>query len=201
MKRCRQGGFTLIEVMIASAIGLLLTSSIYGIIVQTLNMSEVLIGQITINRNAREMFHMLQDGGVPTALANPVPGIRGYDMTVSLFDATLSRLQMTVGGSTIISSATSPTVITCTGANQPHPRCVVANTNVGMTGYLAALTADPKVAQTGLLSLGSTAGYPVVVPVWLMNPTIVGRSQVATADANSDLLDLHTMVVRTREAP
>jgi len=62
-RRRRQQGFTLIELMVASTIGLILLAAIGGVLSDALRTAAALNSQVAINRHAREVFEFLAHGG------------------------------------------------------------------------------------------------------------------------------------------
>lgn len=58
----RQGGFTLIELMVASMTGLILMVALGGILSDTVRTAESLTSRIAVNRHAREIFDLLSFG-------------------------------------------------------------------------------------------------------------------------------------------
>src|SRR3990167_943324 len=76
-----QRGFTIIELLVATTVGLLLMSGVMTIMYQSAGMAEVMRGQIVMNQQAREMFRILTDGGVGYdnigSAGKAVAGLRG----------------------------------------------------------------------------------------------------------------------------
>lgn len=62
----RQGGFTLIELMVASMTGLILMVALGGILSDTVRTAESLTSRIAVNRHAREIFDLLSFGSYHT---------------------------------------------------------------------------------------------------------------------------------------
>ncbi|MFN3075824.1 MAG: type II secretion system protein J [Alphaproteobacteria bacterium] len=225
--RGRQRGFTLVELMVATSIGLVLLGSVYGILVQTTNMAEVTRGQITLNQNAREMFHMLEDGGIdPTDPGRLVRGMRGRGQGVNgtaaaVVDASVatymsapnaeaaSRLSLTdpAGAASAISSSILPPVtLSCTAVGEPHRACAAPNGTVTVVGYLADLNSPTAPNANNLVT--DNAANTVVMAVKLLNPALAGRRDAVgttgagalDSNANSDIVDRQTMVFRMQEA-
>ena len=213
-----RAGFTLVELMVASIIGLLLLSVVYAIFIQTVSLSEVMLSQVTLNTNAREMFYMLQNGGnsFPAAAVNAVelPGMRGRNViTVDTYrvadpanppNGRLARLELadlSGAGAPALANAEAPGVvpITCTGVRMPYLDCQNAGQQIVLTGYLAELT-FPNPPNPNALNLFTDGIIPVVIPLRVINPAMAGRRQAVATGVNTDLFDTQTMVFRLREA-
>jgi len=172
-KSCSQSGFTLIEVMVAAAVGLLLLTSVVGLIYQVVAMGETMRAQIVFNQEAREMFRIIANGGIGSG-GTAVAGLRGR-VKGSLGGANLrSNYQLMVanGSNMILSSLLPNTTVKCRGTGDPLAECT-GTENLVVNGYLAAnpaLTApaDPNARWT-------------IVTLELVNPT-----QAASSAAGSD---------------
>ncbi|MBF0561987.1 MAG: prepilin-type N-terminal cleavage/methylation domain-containing protein [Alphaproteobacteria bacterium] len=162
-------GFTLIELMVSSAIGLALLVSVYGIFYQSIGMSDAMHSQITTNQNAREIFHMLADGGtvLVSGTTYTEPGMRGRNYsgtdTVASYMANGAACTPIPPSNTcvfsqlllsdalhvtpdprynIYSSSTFATNIVCsaTTIGEPHRICDGTGKTITVVGPLADLT-------------------------------------------------------------
>lgn len=133
----RQRGFTIIELLVATTTGLLLTIGVMTIMYQSAGMADIMRGQIVMNQQAREMFRILTDGGMGAAGA--VAGLRGSKegSTVGVVGASQYRMSLTDGANTVLSSQLAPRQVTCTAAGEPLSDCI-SNEVKSVTGYLAA---------------------------------------------------------------
>lgn len=81
--RVQQAGFTIIEYMVASTVGLILMLVIGGVLIDNLRTADEISSRIALNRHAREIFDLLAFGARQTgANATPIAfdsvfGLRG----------------------------------------------------------------------------------------------------------------------------
>ena len=136
-------GFTLIELMIALTIGLLLMTSMFGIMYQSSFMADAMQGQIKISSEAREAFRMIYEGGLDLtspAADKRVPGTPGkYIDTVNAdvtYDTSVGRLVINEGSSALSSREISSFTVTCAAADVPIDACVGTETRT-ITGMFA----------------------------------------------------------------
>lgn len=73
----RQGGFTLIELMVAATTGLILMVALGGILSDTVRTAESLTSRIAVNRHAREIFDLLAFGSYHTNPSGATIGAGG----------------------------------------------------------------------------------------------------------------------------
>lgn len=148
----RQGGFTLIEVVVASTVGLILMLVAFSFFLETARMAEMMGSRIRLNSEARLMDTMIREGARVSGTAF-VPGLQNSAMLAggvsSPYNVLISRLgqrlTMTDQNDPDV-QATSPeesVVIQCTGFATPHPDCAVPGAAV-IDGYLAA---DPVLSS------------------------------------------------------
>ena len=189
-----QRGFTVIEMMVAMTIGLLFLSSVIGVFYQSVDMADALEGQITLNREAREMFYLMREGGVAGGTA--MVGMKG--MTNATSGTTLQynsgRLRLEVGGS-ILESRTLPTqTVSCTGTDEPVVGCVASGT-VNTNGLLAKTPTEVQIDYNK--NVVSPSPRWTEATLELLNPGLLGdRLSVSGAESAS----FHFLFHHTKEA-
>ena len=142
----RESGFTLVEIMIASSLGLVLTLVLFEIILQSQRMADVMIMQSNLNSQAREVFELLMDGGVEPGTSTPISGYHGRD---SVSDMTrvgfLLRLGSTVDKYIWTRETRPPFDVTCTSDSDPIETCGTnypTVTTYTVDGYIDAFGSD-----------------------------------------------------------
>lgn len=186
----RQRGFTIIELLVATTTGLLLTIGVMTIMYQSAGMADVMRGQIVMNQQAREMFRILTDGGMGAAGA--VAGLRGRkegSTTVGVVGASQYRMSLTDGANTVLSSQLAPRQVTCTAAGEPLSDCI-SNEVKSVTGYLAAppTPTEPTPANTPW----------AMVEVKLIDPDIADSRSAGEGDAVDSF---YAVIGLNKEAP
>lgn len=170
-----QRGFTLIELMVATTVGLMLLMSVLTIMYQSAGMADAMRGQVVMNQEARQMFHMLTDGGVGSlGTAVPVPGMRGR-LKGSVVGTQLKvnqRMVVVQAGSQIVSSSLPSTQIQCRGAADPIQECTGTETRT-VDGYLAAtpILTEP----TGSSNQWVITSFDLIDPSQASNPLAAPR--------------------------
>lgn len=79
MPRTNQAGFTLLELMLASTLGLIVLISALGVLYDSANIADVLRSRASLNAAARESFDLLLDGG--KSGTEEIFGLRGLEAT------------------------------------------------------------------------------------------------------------------------
>lgn len=141
-----QDGFTLLELLMASVLGSFLIIAAFGMVLDSIRISEVLVSRVQLNAAARESFDMLLFGG--RTGGNEVAGLLSHDTQPSPAD-TLSdiasgnyRLKLddddasftaTLSGQNVV-----PHDIACQAATNPIPACQGTET-ITMNGYLGGI--------------------------------------------------------------
>jgi prepilin-type N-terminal cleavage/methylation domain-containing protein len=156
-------GFTLLELMVASVLGLILLLTAMTMLFQALRLSDLQEVKPTLNHQAREMFDMLGDGGYVSGTF--VPGMRGRlapdtieddntggdapasspygsgDVELAVSDASAHRLVLFPGATNqggqakLRSSKIHDLSIACNGADDPVPACN-STADATIDGYL-----------------------------------------------------------------
>ena len=183
-------GFTLIELMIALTIGLLLMASMFGIVYQSISMSDAMLGQIQLSRQAREAFRMVYEGGVDLttpAADQRVPGTPGkYVDTVDAditYDPAVGRLVLNEGSSTLSSREISSFTVTCTAVDDPIDACTGTEdrTVTGMFATEPVFTTGQSSAGAGSNADDKRFRYSSF-QFDLIDPRVAGNKQAASGD-------------------
>jgi hypothetical protein len=98
--------------------------------------------RLTLNRQAREVMHILAEGGrSTTAGTDATTNIYGMHQRKTAPAGTLRtnyRLQYTSNGKTLLSSQMAAMTVPCTGAARPLPDCVDASQTKTVDGWVAS---------------------------------------------------------------
>ncbi|MBF0285658.1 MAG: prepilin-type N-terminal cleavage/methylation domain-containing protein [Magnetococcales bacterium] len=151
-----QGGFTLVEVLVAGVLAMILSMALMQLLMESQKMSEVMITSSTMNREARELFEMMSEGGAKDLNANNaitdnerVMGFHGRSYADHLGESNGTelrwenqRMALYNGTAVIRSRETAPFNVTCAALRDPLPQCLGANsppaTNLtAISGYVA----------------------------------------------------------------
>ncbi|MGB0684175.1 MAG: PulJ/GspJ family protein [Magnetovibrionaceae bacterium] len=173
-----QSGFTLIELMLGTFLGLLLMLAVFGVLYQSIGMADVLKTQVGLNREARQIFWLVTNGGKGDENALAMPGLRGVNPsdnqgsngeTYGVTNAS-GRLQFSFDDGTdqdtLSSSRIAETTVNCRENSEPIETCVGTGT-VLTQGHLANQT---SAAQTSGLDRVSQ------VTIELINPETIGHA-------------------------
>jgi len=180
MRRANQAGFTLLELMLASTLGLIVLIAALGILYDSANIADVLRSRVSLNTAARESFDLLLDGG--KSGTQEIFGLRGLDANAVPLPSALevpngNRVRLLTNGAAIALEGprTAPRTITCIAANDPIPACAGAGP-LAVEGYLAG-TPVLNVARS---ITGGGANRTQELELTLFNPYLLGRSDVTT---------------------
>lgn len=195
-----QGGFTLIELMVAGTLTLLLMVVIGGTVLDSLRFADALLTRTSLNREARQIHDMLALGGQPPAdqdVANYVAGVRGRHNNATTPDNPTAtslfpnftdtgqpqyRLGLQVGNTpidtpaadppnTLFSSRVQARDVTCTDDDVPVSGCTV--------GATRTLHGRVEQIRTPAAVYGSfQSGYLIR----LTEPADIGRRGMVDAD-------------------
>lgn len=150
----RQAGFTLIEVLVASSVGLLLILAMFHVVGQSVQMSNAFISQITLNQEARATFDLMGEGGVFDAndngsieITDETERVAGYRGRFSdpLTDGNLLREAATpyrltlknATGSTLLTASVAERNVNCISDGDPVPDCLEGD-EVTVDGFVGA---------------------------------------------------------------
>ena len=141
MPRTNQAGFTLIELMLASTLGLILLIAALGILYDSANIADVLRSRASLNAAARESFDLLLDGGMSGT--DEIFGLRGLGAAPPAVELQVddgNRVRLQTNGATVALEGPRTTAgnITCIGANDPIPYCT-ASGPLAVQGYLGGI--------------------------------------------------------------
>lgn len=178
MPRTRQSGFTLLELMLASTLGVVLLIAALGIFYDSANIADVLRSRVSLNAAARESFDLLLDGGFSGG--DEVFGLRGLGTAPPATELQVSggnRVRLlNNGASTALEGPRAPPrTVACTGPEEPIPYCVGAGA-LAVEGYLGG--------EPVLNAARSIANRTRELELPLFNPYLVGRRDVATQRAS-----------------
>ncbi|MCB1733636.1 MAG: hypothetical protein H6981_01560 [Gammaproteobacteria bacterium] len=176
--------------LVATSIGLGLLLIIYGFLLHSMRMSEIMIGRVQLNAEARLGFDMLANGGVVGG--NRIAGLHGNgDLNAAVLDpsgGTIGRLAQKLvidgGANGLLESTELQSEIQCVGVNDPHPDCVAAG-SATVTGYLAATpVVDPGVRNLTVTAHCQVGTRPATAEVGLelIDPHFLGSNESFTAD-------------------
>lgn len=187
MKRTKQAGFTLIELMLASTLGLILLIAALGILYDSANIADVLRSRGELNAAARESFDLLLDGGVSGT--QDIFGLRGLDATpvsgdfavpaaTALQVAAGNRVRLLTNGAAVALEGprTTAATITCIAADDPIPACPGAGP-LAVEGYLGGV---PVLNVSRSITDGGGANRTQELELTLFNPYLLRRTDVAT---------------------
>jgi len=196
-------GFTLIELMVALTIGLLLMTSMFGIMYQSITMGDAMQGQIQISREAREAFRMVYEGGLDLTSSAPdqrVPGAPGqYVDTMNAditYDTSVGRLVINEGSSALSSRELSSFTVICTAADDPIDACTGTETRT-VTGMFAT---EP-IFTTGQSSAGAGSNTEDMrfryssFQFDFIDPRVASNKQAA----KGDYLDTYNFIIHHRK--
>lgn len=174
MPRANQAGFTLIELMLASTLGLILLIAALGILYDSANIADVLRSRASLNTAARESFDLLLDGGMSGT--DEIFGLRGLDAAPPDTELEVpdgNRVRLLTNGAAIALEGPRSTAgnITCNGANDPVPYCIAAGP-LTVQGYLGGTPV--------LNGSRSIANRTRELELTLFNPYLLRRSDVTT---------------------
>ncbi len=179
MRRVRQAGFTLLELMLASTLGLIVLIAALGILYDSTNIADVLRARVTLNAAARESFDLLLDGGLSGT--EEIFGLRGLSATTVPPAAELQvtngyRVRLLNNGAAVALEGprTTAATIPCIAAGNPIPAC---------TGS-GALTAEGYLGGPPVLNASrSINNRTQELELTLFNPYLLRRSDVTAQQA------------------
>lgn len=194
-QRLRQhAGFTLTELMIASAIALFLMAVAFQMLLQAAHLSSIAQTRSDLNAQAREVLELLLDGGVvDVAPINTIDdadvieglhsasGITVVGSNVSLEPTTLNstlsrdgqRLQWSDGVNAVKSSQLDQ-AIECVTTAVPHPDCSAAG-SVSLNGFIASDVSIAREMDAPILRCGGNQSLLVSIEATLMDPYALFR--------------------------
>lgn len=134
-------GFTIIELMIAGILFLLCSLALFELLDQTYQMTREAMVRVTLNSEARNLFHTLADGG--KANTEWVPGYRGHQRDPWNHELTVSdhrwQLQNADGDATLFGrSYPDAFELDCQGENTPLQSCLDTESHT-IAGYVDKL--------------------------------------------------------------
>jgi len=176
-RRARQAGFTLLELMLASTLGLIVLIAALGILYDSTNIADVLRARVTLNAAARESFDLLLDGGL--AGTEEIFGLRGLGAAPAAAELQVTngyRVRLLNNGAALALEGprTTAGTITCIAAGDPIPACAGAGA-LTVEGYLGG----PPVLNASRSINSRTQELELT----LFNPYLLRRSDVTAQQA------------------
>lgn len=178
------------EVLVASSIGLGLLLIIYGFMLNALHMSEIMIGRVQLNAEARLGFDLLGNGGV--AGGNRIAGLHGNGglnaAVLAPSGAQIGRLAQKLvidaGVTGMLESTDLNSEINCLAVNSPHPDCAVVGATT-VSGYLASapvLDATVRNLTIPAHCAGGTRPATAEASLEMIDPHLLGSNETYIAD-------------------
>ena len=186
-------GFSLPEVMVAGMLSLLLALPAFGLLRRSYDMADLMQSRFRMNREARQAFALLADGGAATVSGQvnargfaTVEGLRSRQSpsTGSALRAA-SQLVLPDGALTIEGDAITGLTVTCTDTGQPLPGC----TGPGSLAVAGWLGQDPVVSLTPSVATSRN----VTVSLTVTDPFRAVRARLAPASATELYRTIYTL--------
>ena len=139
----RQRGFTMVELLAASAATGIVILAASAFMLKSLSWYDELSAKIEINRHARTTYDLLALGGVSTSTGKDgtknVYGIRGFNAAPANGMRTASNaLQYTSNKLTLTPDSFAIMTVPCTGTGTPIPDCSSSNSSQKVTGWIGS---------------------------------------------------------------
>ncbi|GAB0058890.1 hypothetical protein SIID45300_03249 [Candidatus Magnetaquicoccaceae bacterium FCR-1] len=140
-----QAGFTLLELMISSALSLIIGLVLWQLLGMILNIAQESGNLMALNQESRNLFQLLSEGGIASDDTR-IPGYWGRSVDPASDNAlrvTDYRLHLGLeAGPNLASGEWHPLDIPCQSAGNPLTACTAALETIRVTGYVAGLTTD-----------------------------------------------------------
>jgi prepilin-type N-terminal cleavage/methylation domain-containing protein len=140
MKRSRQAGFTLLEVMIASVASMAVIAPAIAVMFNAFDWYAQIQSAIAINREARQVMDVIGNGAHMTVTGNDgrpeAYGIRGRQAPPSGTLRSNYTLQYQSNNFTVNGDSLASLTITCTAIGQPLPDCPSAGSSRTVAGWI-----------------------------------------------------------------
>jgi len=174
----RQRGFTLLEVMIASAAGMLVMLPAVAMMLRVFTWYDDVQSKLALNRHARETIDIIGNGARLTSNGNDATpnayGIRGRRLAPSGALRSNYRLQYSSNNLTVTPDSFGAMQVTCTAVAAPLPDCASAGQVKTVEGWVGE---DIGVNAT----TRSVASRTVEVMLTITDPYTAQRSDYPTA--------------------
>ena len=171
-----QSGYTLIELLAASAATAVIIAAGTGFMLKALAWYDDLSGRIEINRHARESYDLLAFGGKSAALGKDgthnVYGLRGSNKAPPNGLRSNGALQYTNNKLTLTPDQFSPVTIVCSGSGVPIPDCK-SNKGPGATQTIKGWIGSDVTLDAGAKSVNNQT---VAVSLTVTNPLEAQRA-------------------------
>jgi Tfp pilus assembly protein PilW len=184
----RQAGFTMMELMIATTLGMTLLTVALTLLNQSLEMAAEMEGRLRLNAQARSVFVVLSDGGrnitaSGTDGTNEVYGLRRRQTATAGGFRQDYRLNYANNGLTLDGDTLATVTVDCNGTADPLPDCTGAADSETVTGWLGEDVTVENDAR-------SVWDRTVETEFTLVNPYLVRRRRVA----NSQTIDRYQTI-------
>lgn len=139
----RQRGFTLVELMAASAATAVVILAASAFMLKSLSWYDELAAKIEINRHARETYNLLAFGGMSAIVGKDgtkyLYGMRGRKTSPTGGQRTTSNaLQYTNNKLTLTPDSFATMSVTCTGVGTPIPDCKDNHSAQSVSGWIGS---------------------------------------------------------------
>ena len=139
----RQRGFTLIELMAASAATAVVILAASAFMLKALSWYDELSAKIEINRHARETYNLLAFGGMSASTGKDgtkyVYGIRGRNAVPGGGQRSATNaLQYTSNKLTLTPDSFATMSVQCTGVGTPIPDCKDSTSTQSVSGWIGS---------------------------------------------------------------
>jgi len=136
----RQRGFTIIELLAASAATGIIILAASAFMLKSLSWYDELSAKIEINRHAREAYNLLAFGGMSASTGDDgtkfVYGLPGSHQSPGSGLRQNAALKYTNNGLTLTPDKFAAMTVTCTGVGTPIPDCANASSTQSVQGWI-----------------------------------------------------------------
>ncbi len=156
-------GFTLVEAMIAGAVGLAITMPAYTMLRATYASMSTVNSRVQRNVEARQVLSLIGDGSSSSSGSTYVRGVRQEGILQTIFTSSNGLFTMTdpTMRTSLTGDKTAPISIRCAGPQLPLPTCLQAGQTVSASGWLGAnpTVIAPPTGRTATVSITVSDPY------------------------------------------
>ncbi|MBA2588135.1 MAG: prepilin-type N-terminal cleavage/methylation domain-containing protein [Alphaproteobacteria bacterium] len=139
----RQRGFTIIELLFASAATGIIILAASAFMLKSLSWYDELSAKIEINRHARETYNLLAFGGKSASTGKDgtkyLYGLRGFNKAPGNgLRTSTNALQFTSNKLTLTPDSFATMSVTCTGSGTPIPDCKDNHSSQSVSGWIGS---------------------------------------------------------------
>ena len=162
-----QRGFTIIELLAASAATGIVILAASAFMLKSLSWYDELSAKIEINRHARGVYNLLAFGGMSASTGKDgtryLYGIRGRQAAPASGLRSTGAVQYTSNNLTLTPDKFATMSVACTGAGTPIPDCTSGNSSQSVAGWIGS---DIQVGDynLGVNNLTVTVTFTVTDP-------------------------------------